>query len=178
MGKRIFLSILFGSVTAFAHPVSYKGAIGVMTWNQPFLSDYWLTYSLLPNAAIAARSMRMEMPEGTYLVYFPQVDFLAKRWNNPNSQANIYTYGGISKQTHHCCHDSDGEEENSLKSESPHSGCCDSKGSLCHSPCCQLYALALSVHFLLPTSTEFSYLLLTDSIQDFYRSPPTRPPIS
>ena len=37
----------------------------------------------------------MKMPEGDYLVYFPQVDFLLKRWNNPNSQANIYTYGGF-----------------------------------------------------------------------------------
>jgi len=77
-----------------AHPVSYKEAIGVMAWNQSFMSDYWLTYSFAPNAAIAARGMRMEMPEGQYLVYFPQFDWLAKRWNNPDSQANIYVYGG------------------------------------------------------------------------------------
>ncbi len=81
-------------VNVFAHPVSYKDSIGVMTWNQPFLSDYWLTYSYTHYAAVAARAMRMEMPEGEYLVYMPQADFLLKRWNNPDSQANIYVYGG------------------------------------------------------------------------------------
>jgi hypothetical protein len=36
----------------------------------------------------------MEMPEGEYITYFPQLDYLIKRWNNPDSQANIYAYGG------------------------------------------------------------------------------------
>jgi len=90
----IYFFLLLPKVT-FAHPVSYKGAIGFMAWNQPFLSDYWLTYSFLPNAAVAARAMRMQMPQGEYLVYFPQLDFLLKRWNNSDSQANIYAYGGF-----------------------------------------------------------------------------------
>jgi hypothetical protein len=81
--------------TSFAHPVSYKGAVGVMTWNQPFLSDNWITYSFASNAAVAVRAMRMEMPGGRYVTYFPQIDYLLKRWNNPSSQANIYTYGGV-----------------------------------------------------------------------------------
>lgn len=91
----ISLTLAVFSFRASAHPVSYQGALGVMAWNQPFLSDYWITYSYLPNAAVAVRAMRMEMPGGEYIVYFPQIDFLAKRWNNPNSQTNIYTYGGF-----------------------------------------------------------------------------------
>lgn len=81
--------------TAQAHPTSYKGATAVMTWNQPFLSDYWVTYSFRPDMAIAARSMRMEMPEGRLWAYLPQYDVLLKRWNKKDSQANIYAYGGF-----------------------------------------------------------------------------------
>lgn len=99
MVKKFFFSLILTCLLfmprAEAHPVSYKEAIGVMTWNQPFMSDYWVTYSFLPYSAFAARAMRMEMPEGEYLVYFPQIDFLVKRWNNPGSQANIYFYGGF-----------------------------------------------------------------------------------
>lgn len=80
---------------AFAHPVSYQGALGVMTWNQPFLSDYWLTYSFRPDAAIAARYMRMRMMDGDLNVYMPQFDYLIKRWNGESHQANIYVYGGF-----------------------------------------------------------------------------------
>lgn len=98
MGRRFAAVILFVALFTLkstAHPVSYKGAVGVMTWNQPFLSDYWVTYSFAPYAAVAARAMRMEMPSGQYIVAFPQIDILAKRWNAPDSQANIYVYGGF-----------------------------------------------------------------------------------
>lgn len=79
--------------TASAHPVPYKGALGVMTWNQPFLSDEWITYSFRPDAAIAARHMRMETAEGRSDFFAPQLNFLVKRWNLPAAQANIYAYG-------------------------------------------------------------------------------------
>ena len=82
--------------SASAHPVAYQGAVGVMTWNQPFLSDYWLTYSFRPDMAIAAHAMRMTMATGGDLVvYMPQFDYLVKRWNKTDSQANIYVYGGF-----------------------------------------------------------------------------------
>jgi hypothetical protein len=83
----------FAAFPAHAHPVPYAGAIGVMTWNQPFMSDDWITYSFRPDAAIAARHMRFDMPEGRTNFYAPQLDYLVKRWNNPDSQANIYAYG-------------------------------------------------------------------------------------
>lgn len=89
----ISLLLLLPAITQ-AHPVPYKGALGVMTWNQSFLSDYWVTYSFLPNAAIAARHMRMQMKDGEARLYLPQADYLLKRWNEKDSQANIYLYGG------------------------------------------------------------------------------------
>jgi hypothetical protein len=86
---------IFGSWAALAHPVSYKGATTLMSWNQPFLSDTWLVYSASPKYAFAARTMRMQMKDGqdSYL-YMPQFDFLVKRWNETDLQANIYIYGG------------------------------------------------------------------------------------
>ncbi len=77
-----------------AHPVSYGGATGVMTWNQPFMSDSWVTYSFRPDTAIAGRFMRMQMKEGELNYSGLQLDYLLKRWNGDNYQANIYIYGG------------------------------------------------------------------------------------
>ncbi len=86
--------LIFGASTVVAHPVAYQGATGVMTWNQPFMSDSWITYSFRPDMAIAGRFMRMEMPEGRLNYSGLQLDYLVKRWNGDDSQANIYVYGG------------------------------------------------------------------------------------
>lgn len=92
------LFLLLGAVIsiskASAHPVAYQGATGVMTWNQPFMSDHWITYSFKPNMAIAGRFMRMEMDEGQQNYSGLQLDYLVKRWNGDDHQANIYVYGG------------------------------------------------------------------------------------
>jgi hypothetical protein len=78
----------------FAHPVAYQGATGVMTWNQPYMSDIWLTYSFRSDMAAAARIMRFDAPEGRMQYFAPQFDYLVKRWNETDYQANIYAYGG------------------------------------------------------------------------------------
>ncbi len=91
--------VSFLASTANAHPVPYKGAVGVMTWNQPFMSDSWITYSFRPDAAFAARMMRFEVPEGRMQFYAPQLDYLVKRWNETESQANIYAYGSYGAMT-------------------------------------------------------------------------------
>lgn len=95
MKKWITAILICTGFNASAHPVAYQGATGVMTWNQSFLSDYWITYSFRPDAAIAARAMRMEMDGKEYVVAFPQLDYLVKRWNAPDYQANVYAYGGF-----------------------------------------------------------------------------------
>lgn len=87
-----FIIMLF-QFSAEAHPVAYQGAVGVMTWNQSFMTDDWITYSFRPDAAIAARHMRFDMPEGRMQFYAPQLDYLVKRWNESDFQANIYAYG-------------------------------------------------------------------------------------
>ncbi len=58
------------------------------------MSDHWLTYSFRSDMAIAGRFMRMEMKDGTLKYAGLQLDYLLKRWNGENHQANIYVYGG------------------------------------------------------------------------------------
>jgi hypothetical protein len=95
--RKVFLILAFSvwlGPYAFAHPVSYQGATSVMVWNQPFMSDSWVAYSFRPDMAVAGRFMRMEMPEGRLNYSGLQFDYLARRWNGDDYQANIYVYGG------------------------------------------------------------------------------------
>ena len=94
-GLVLFAAILVCTSFANAHPVSYKHAVGVMTWNQSFMTDNWITYSFRPDAAIAARHMRFDTSEGRMQFYAPQLDYLVKRWNETDLQANIYVYGAF-----------------------------------------------------------------------------------
>lgn len=77
----------------FAHPVAFKNSTAVMIWNQAFMTDHWISYSFQSNMALTARTMRIEMKEGRMNYYAPQFNYLVKRWNETNSQANIYIYG-------------------------------------------------------------------------------------
>lgn len=97
MNLRLLISFVLIGLTsshASAHPVAYQGATGVMTWNQTFMSDHWITYSFKPNFAVAGRFMRMEMEDGELNYSGLQLDYLVKRWNGDDHQANIYVYGG------------------------------------------------------------------------------------
>ncbi|HVK60440.1 MAG TPA: hypothetical protein VM432_02770 [Bdellovibrionales bacterium] len=97
MGFRRWILVLltgFAAHSAQAHPVTYQGATGVMTWNQPFMSDHWITYSFRRDMAIAGRFMRMEMQDGQQNYSGLQLNYLLKRWNGDDYQANIYVYGG------------------------------------------------------------------------------------
>lgn len=88
--------IIFSILIAFkahAHPVAFKNATAVMTWNQTFMTDNWIAYSFRSDMAIAARTMRVEMADGRMDYYAPQLNYLVKRWNETDSQANIYVYG-------------------------------------------------------------------------------------
>lgn len=64
-----------------------------MSWNQSFMTDDWMTYSFRPDAAVAARIMRFDAPEGRSQFFGPQLDYLVKRWNGSDHQANVYLYG-------------------------------------------------------------------------------------
>ncbi len=95
--KRICFALIFllQPLMSWAHPVAYEGATGVMIWNQSFMSDSWLTYSFRRDAAVAARIMRFDTSDGRLQFFAPQFDYLVKRWNESDYQANIYAYGAF-----------------------------------------------------------------------------------
>ncbi|MCB0349057.1 MAG: hypothetical protein KDD37_09480 [Bdellovibrionales bacterium] len=78
------------SGVAYAHPVSYEGSYMIGSQNSKSMGrqlviyshKYWLGYGLSLD--------RLEDDR----VYASQVSLLAKRWNLPEAQANIYLYGG------------------------------------------------------------------------------------
>jgi hypothetical protein len=92
MIRRALLMAILTMATgkAFAHPVSYQDGFGIMSYNSPEMTELLLTYSFTPRFAIAHSYLRDSHSE----FYIPRADFLLKRWNNTDSQANIYFSAG------------------------------------------------------------------------------------
>ncbi|MEA9357154.1 hypothetical protein SHI21_13095 [Bacteriovorax sp. PP10] len=84
----LFLSIM--GTKAEAHPVAFAGSYSIMTWNSKEMSDWMFTHSFTSNYSLAARYLRLDTKDGERTFYIPQVNFLLKRWNELDSQANIY----------------------------------------------------------------------------------------
>lgn len=91
----ILLLMTIAALKANAHPVSYKDAFGLMSYNNSQMNEALLTYSLSHNFAIGHTYIREKKSE----FYIPRVNLLAKRWNNEDSQGNLYlSFGsGIEK---------------------------------------------------------------------------------
>lgn len=89
--RTLFLiPVLLAPLMAKGHPVSYRDAIGLMSYNSNKMNELLLTYSFSPNFAIAHTYLRQEKSE----FYIPRLDFLVKRWNQDDSQGNIYLSAG------------------------------------------------------------------------------------
>ena len=88
------IPILFGSLS-FAHPVSFKGGYSFMAFNQSDMFDWQLLYTFHPKHALGVDFIRdtMEPQERYFLI--PRLSWLVHRWNEFDSQANIYVYGGV-----------------------------------------------------------------------------------
>ena len=65
-----------------------------MGWNQPTMTQWVLNYSATPWMAPAVEYFGLRGGVGNREFYFPQIGFLLKRWNNVESQANIYAATG------------------------------------------------------------------------------------
>lgn len=78
--------LLIAGLKVSAHPVSYKDAFGLMSYNSSQMNEILLTYSFNYNLAVASTYVREKKSE----FYIPRVNFLAQRWNNDDSQGNIY----------------------------------------------------------------------------------------
>lgn len=91
MRNLLLMAMTLMSLRIFAHPVSYKDGIGIMSYNNSKMSEILLTYSLNPKFAVASTYLRDSQSE----FYIPRVNFLIQRWNNNDSQANIYLSAGV-----------------------------------------------------------------------------------
>jgi hypothetical protein len=73
-------------VSTHAHPVSYQDGWGFMSYNSPDMTEILATYSFSPRVAIGHTYLRDSKSE----FYIPRANFLIKRWNETDSQANFY----------------------------------------------------------------------------------------
>jgi len=82
----VLLLLILLSAVANSHPVTYKDGIGLMSYNSAPSNELMLTYSMSPRWAVAMTYLREQKSE----IYLPRLNFLLQRWNQENSQANIY----------------------------------------------------------------------------------------
>lgn len=93
--KQLALLLLFvpwGSCL-WAHPVSYAGATSIMTWASTNSTDWMLTHSFTTSRALSYHFMRMRdhiNPEVEDKFHLLSGNFLLKRWNQLESQGNVY----------------------------------------------------------------------------------------
>lgn len=91
MGKWLStIFLIFSTLPAYAHPVSYKDGLGIMSYNSKDMNELLLTYSFTPKFAFATTYLRDSKSE----FYIPRANFLLHRWNNDDSQANVYLSAG------------------------------------------------------------------------------------
>lgn len=86
----LILALSLLSTMAWAHPVSFKKGIGFMSYNSPTMNEVLLAYSFNSQFAVGSTYLRDADSE----FYIPRANYLVKRWNNEDSQANIYLSGG------------------------------------------------------------------------------------
>lgn len=96
--KYVFFASLFvtslTTVKLWAHPVSYKDSVGIMSYNTSKANELLLTYSLNFDFAVGTTYFQENKSE----LYIPRLDFLLKRWNNDDSQGNIYFSAGAGQE--------------------------------------------------------------------------------
>ena len=83
----------FLPLTAEARPVSYAGGWMLMTGNDPAENNLSLMYSPTAKYSIGPFLNHYRDTDGELAGM--QFNWLAKRWNNPDSQANIYFLSGL-----------------------------------------------------------------------------------
>jgi hypothetical protein len=89
----ILTGVLWLGLTASpvqAHPVAFAGSYSIMAWNSKETTDWMLTHSFTSTYSLSAHYQRVETKEGKREYFFPHLNFLLKRWNELDSQANIY----------------------------------------------------------------------------------------
>ena len=92
MKQLIFLLLLIPTL-ALARPVSYVGGTTLMVENDGEKNAALLHYTVSPNLAVGYRTEYLRHHNATF--NGAQANWLVKRWNAPNSQANIYVKSAL-----------------------------------------------------------------------------------
>lgn len=87
----IALGVMAGR--AAANPTSYPGGTMVMIENSAMENSLLANYTFAPNYAIGYRALYDRDTQATF--HGAQLNYLAKRWNNSDSQGNIYFSGAV-----------------------------------------------------------------------------------
>lgn len=83
----------FHSLTA--HPVAYKGGRQLMLGYSDSIQFAELFYTDTPRAAFGLHSMRLDNDNETFELLSLRRNWLVKRWNMQDAQANLYTGLGL-----------------------------------------------------------------------------------
>lgn len=98
MGYRLVLSglLFFAATEAEAKPISYVDGTMVMQENDETGHTLSVDYTLDPNYAIGlyAKQEENEKDGKNFKTIGPQFNYLVKRWNMPDGQANIFSMTG------------------------------------------------------------------------------------
>jgi hypothetical protein len=89
MLKILYLLLLLPSYLK-AHPVSYQDSLLIASQHSDIQGEQLLIYSQTYYLGLGLSATRLQKD----WIYAPQISLLAKRWNLPAAQANIYLYGG------------------------------------------------------------------------------------
>ena len=89
-------SLLIASLSspARAHPVAYRGSLGLMGYLSKDMTDLEVNYSVRHWFAPSLQLLRYNEGTGRPDMLLAKANFLAKRWNGPASQGNLYLHGG------------------------------------------------------------------------------------
>ena len=91
----LIIALAFPMQTAFAHPVTWEGGIVVMNSFDPDRNDLHLHYSVTSDRAYSlGYSVIDDKDDERSHFILPRLNLLLKRWNKPESQANVYLWGG------------------------------------------------------------------------------------
>lgn len=92
--KLLFCVLFLFAQNALAHPVAYEGSTGIMGYHSKDMSDMELNYSVRYWFAPSIQALRFQEGRARPNVVLGKLNFLAKRWNGENFQANIYLHAG------------------------------------------------------------------------------------
>ncbi|MDZ4786665.1 MAG: hypothetical protein SGJ02_11385 [bacterium] len=94
--KLFLLTLIFiFSPSVWANPVSFKDGWGIMPTYTPDYSDLEINYSLTNKYSIGASAFYRKGSDSKASFGIAQYNYLLKRWNELESQANIYATIGM-----------------------------------------------------------------------------------